>query len=75
MEVYRKKDQKKFVIKYVQRAIQSDVDRFLQEYKLYHLIESSYVIKPHEIYLFNNRAYVAIEDMDGGSLEKIVQNG
>ena len=67
----RKSDQKRFVVKHKER-MGGNYEELKEECKLYDSILSDYVMRPHEIYLYNKRLFIIFEDMDGGDLSKII---
>ena len=52
----------------------SDIDRIRGESALLAAINSEYLVNCVEIYDYESRLYVFLEYMDGGSLNKFVEN-
>ena len=69
----RRNDGKLFVMKPLEQ-MGGIFEEKMRECELYDSIQSEYVMRPHEIYLYKKRIFIIFEDMDGGDLSKIILN-
>ena len=71
----RKEDSKIFILKLgAENATDTDKERVKGESALLAAINSDYLVNCEEVYEFQNRLFVFLDFMEGGSLNKFIEN-